>query len=119
MRSEASAETAQMDDASNPGDVRPVELHRVSSCPVCYQRAGDVTLRCGHDLCVRCLRHWTHNCPMCRTEDHLEFVDEEFVDSFDEHLNRLRALPDDYDRRVGVFAHESGDGVTVMQLKKI
>jgi len=56
---------------------------------------------------------------MCRAEDHLEFVDEEFVDSFDEHVNRLRALPDDYDRRVGVFARASGDGVTVMQLKKI
>jgi hypothetical protein len=56
---------------------------------------------------------------MCRAEDHLEFVDEEFMESFDENMNRLRALPDDYDRRVGVFVRASGDGVTVMQLKKI
>jgi len=56
---------------------------------------------------------------MCREEDHMEFVDEEFVDSFDENMNRLRALPPDYERRVGVFARASPIGMTVMQLKKI
>ena len=117
MRIETHAETASEDDASHSGDVRPVELHSISSCPICYQRSGDVSLRCGHELCVRCLRRWSHNCPMCRSDAHLDFVDETFVESYQENLTKFRALSDDYECRLGVFACASRDGMTVMQYK--
>ncbi|AUT19146.1 hypothetical protein DSLPV1_175 [Dishui lake phycodnavirus 1] len=120
MRIEARAQPPQEVDANHHRCVRPVELHRVPSCPVCYEQAEtSVVFRCGHELCVRCLKRWVQNCPVCRSDDHLEFVDEDFVDAYDDNLKRLTALSDDYTCRVGVFACASNAGLTIMQLKKI
>jgi len=54
---------------------------------------------------------------MCRSDAHLDFVDETFVESYQENLTKFRALSDDYECRLGVFACASRDGMTVMQYK--
>lgn len=128
MRSETHSEAASENDAADHRGIRPVELHRVLSCPVCYDEHGSssrVVFVCGHVLCVRCLKRWSKNCPTCRCDDHVEFVDEKFVDRYDENISKLRALSDSkYECRIGVFAYASPNGMTVMQnarvrLKKI
>jgi hypothetical protein len=115
MRSDSGSETTSEDHAAQSGDVRPVELHSVLSCPVCYENVGVTTLRCGHDLCVRCLKRWSRNCPTCRCNDHIEFVDEDFVDSYDENVRKFRALPNEYKCTLGVFACSSDTGFVVMR----
>jgi hypothetical protein len=114
MRSDSSSETPSKDLSARAGAIRPVELHSVSSCPVCYEHLGVTSLRCGHDLCIRCLKRWSHNCPTCRCDDHIEFVDEDFVDSYDENVRKLRALPREYATTLGVFACALDIGFVVM-----
>jgi len=57
---------------------RPPTLTPTSSlswtCPVCIDSPSDVLMRCGHMLCMQCIRsHLTHTkanppqCPMCKT----------------------------------------------------
>ena len=114
MRSDSGSDTTSKDLSTRTGTVRAVELYRVLSCPVCYEYVGVTTLRCGHELCVRCLKRWSRNCPTCRSDDHIEFVDEDFVDSYDENARKLRALPNEYTTTLGVFACALDTGFVVM-----
>lgn len=44
-------------------------------CPVCYERATNCTLVCGHKFCKQCVKTWylkgaEASCPMCRKKVH-------------------------------------------------
>jgi hypothetical protein len=57
---------------------------------------------------------------MCRSETHVDFVDEVFVDSYEENLEKFKTLSTlEYECRLGVFACASRDGIVVMQRRHI
>ena len=48
----------------------------MKECPVCYIRASNFQINCGHSFCYQCIKHWyqeseTQTCPLCR--EYMEF----------------------------------------------